>query len=290
MTQAAQTPADRSARTTRGPLPRGWICLGLYALVTAPTGAWLWERWTQGIMYNGHGIVIPPLVAFLVYEQLRDEPRGEPQASAWGFLFLVPSLLLIALDSAIGTQLLAAVGLVGSLPGLALLLLGVERTRRLIFPLILAAFMLPIPAGFVAPLHLLLRHAATWGAFHLVPLFGIPIHAHETVLQLPHSTLFVADACSGFSTLYAALTTALVLAHWRRSLAWGAVLVAAALVLSLLCNTLRVTLLAILVHYRGVDLLATPAHEISGILTFGVVLVLLFALVGRGSVRKAPSA
>ena len=47
----------------------------------------------------------------------------------------------------IRSELMSAVGLVLILPGLSLLLLGARRTRLSALPLLIAAMMLPIPAG-----------------------------------------------------------------------------------------------------------------------------------------------
>lgn len=282
MTDATEVAArPRSDSALRGRL-LPWISLALWCAAIGPTVGWLWYRWTLGIWYNAHGLLIPFIVAYLVYQDLRDDPDSGVRASPWGFLFLVPSLVVLALDSAIGTQLLSAVALVTALPGLSLLLLGTERTKRLIFPLIIAALMLPIPAGFIAPLHLTLREISAWGAWNVVPLFGIPIMLEGTLLHLPRNSLLVADACSGFSTLYAAVTTALILAHWTQSKAKGLVVILSAIVLSVICNIVRVTALTLLIHHTGTDLLKTPLHEISGLATFIVTLALLFAIGGRG--------
>jgi exosortase len=103
-----------------------------------------------------------------------------------------------------------------------------------------------------------------------------------TLLHLPRNSLLVADACSGFSTLYAAVATALILAHWSQSKAKGFVVILSAIVLSVICNIVRVTALALLIHHTGAALLKTPLHEISGLATFIVTLALLFAIGGRG--------
>ena len=38
-----------------------------------------------------------------------------------------------------------------------------------------------------------------------------------------------------------------------------------------------------MVHYWGVDLLATPLHQLSGVAVFVVVLIVLFAFSGRNA-------
>jgi hypothetical protein len=40
-------------------------------LLFAPTAKWLFDRWTMGIWYNGHGLFIPPLVAYFSWITLR---------------------------------------------------------------------------------------------------------------------------------------------------------------------------------------------------------------------------
>ena len=95
----------------------------------------------------------------------------------------------------------------------------------------------------------------------------------------------MADSCSGFSTLYAAVTTALILAHLARSNLRRAIIIVSSLGLALLANVVRVTILTLMVHYYGIDPLKTALHELSGMLTFGAVIALLLLLAEPGSLR-----
>lgn len=285
LTDAAR---DTSEAERSSPLLR-WAWFVPFVLAFAPTVLWLWQRWTISIWYNGHGIFMPFIVTYLVYEHLRNDPVSGAQSSTWGLAFLIPGLGMLALDAAIGTELLAATGLVVCLPGLSLLLLGAQRTRALAFPLLIAAFMLPIPAGFIADVHLFLRGITAWGVGHVVSAMGIPLAREGTLLLLPRTAVRVADACSGFSTLYASITTALILAHLvadRRRKLW---LLAAAVPVAIVCNVVRVTGLTLMVQFWGTDLLDTSLHEGSGLLSFAVAVGALFWLAGREALR-APAA
>lgn len=260
--------------------------LALLGVVLAPTIVWLWHRWTLGIWYNGHGVMIPFIVAYLFYDYVRRDPVVGEEASPWGFLFLGAGLLLILLDAAIKTQLLAALGLVVCLPGLSLLLLGRTRTHALLFPLLLAPFMLPIPAGFVASVHLLLRRITAWGTAHAIDFLGIPILREDTSLFLPRGQIEVADACSGFSTLYAAITLSFILSFMTNSNSRRLALICGAWLFAILCNMLRVSILVLLFHNFGTDPLRSYLHELSGMMSFGVALVLLFMIAGRKSLQQ----
>src|SRR5688572_6635053 len=111
----------------------------------APTLLWLWERWTLSVWHHAHGLLIPPVVGYFVYHELRRHAHLPRSASAWGFAIVVPALALHALDAGMHTELLSAVSLVLLLPGLSLLSLGAVRTRAILIPLVFLAFALPIP-------------------------------------------------------------------------------------------------------------------------------------------------
>lgn len=268
---------------------RRWLWLAPFTLAFAPTLAWLWERWTDSVFRNGHGIFMPFVLAYLVREYLKQDTDPEPRASAWGFAFLVPALALLALDAAIKAEVLSAIALVLALPGLSLLLLGAKRTRGLIFPLAIAAFMVPIPAGAIDRVVVVLRTITAIGTTWVVPFTGMPIGRMATTLTVPGLTVKVADNCSGYSTLYAAVLTGLILAQLTRSHARRAALLLGAVPLALACNVVRVTALVLLAKYYGADILDTSVHPGSGVVLFGVVILALFAIAGPEALRATPA-
>lgn len=264
------------------------VWLAMFAVAFAPTVGFLINRWTVNIYYNGHGIFVPFIVAWLVRENLKEDPIREPQSSPWGLPVLGVGLAMLALDTAIRTELLAAVGLVVCLPGLSLLLLGLDRTRKLAFPLAISVFMLPIPAGAIGGLHMVLRQVSAWGSTLMVEAVGVPVLREGTTMHLPGAVLEVADACSGVSSLLASLLLALILAHSARHWSRRLLIMGAATVLAIACNIVRVAALTLIAHYWGPEMLDTFLHELSGMLVFCVVLVVLFAISDRGP-RAAPA-
>src|SRR5215213_7395633 len=158
------------------------VCAGLgLVLLYAPTVIWLWSRWTMSVWHNAHGLLIPPIVAYLAYLELQPMRHLPASASRWGFAIVIPALLLLALDAGMHTELLSAVSLVAILPGLSLLFLGVERTRAIAFPLAFATLALPIPLSLTETVHLVLRQISTVATAAIVPLLGVPIHAEGTL-------------------------------------------------------------------------------------------------------------
>ncbi len=236
----------------------------------------------MSVWHNAHGVLIATIIGYLIWRELRSTGKLAPASNAWGFVFLVPALLLHALDAGMHTQLLSAISLVLALPGLALLFLGMERTRSIAFLLFFLVFTLPIPLAATEQLHLLLRQVATAATALVIPWFGIPLYAEGTRLQIPNGTLQVADACSGFSTLYAAVAVAALTAYFCHSPRRRLLVLLLAAPIAILANILRVVLLTLLVHWFGVQILGTSLHSISGLFTFVLALPVIFWL---GTVR-----
>ncbi len=254
---------------------------GVFLLVYAPTLAWLYERWTLSVWHNAHGMLIPPVVAYFCWIELKAARDLPVSVSPLGFLFLIPALLLHVVDTGIHTQLLSAISIVVAMPGLALLLLGLERTKRMAFPLALLAFMLPLPLALTEQLHLVLRKIAAVLTAEALPPLGLPVLRDGFTLVLPNARLFVADACSGFSTLYASVAVAFLVAYttasWRRRL----VVLVLAVPIAIAANWVRMVLLSFLVYWYGIGVLETWMHTGTGMLTFVLALPAIFALGGR---------
>ena len=195
---------------------RMWLLLFVaieLAVLFAPTVRWLIDRWTMSVWHNAHGLFILPLVAWLSCQELKGRSDLPRASSAWGFALVIPALALHSVDAGIHTQLLSAVALVMMLPGLSLLFLGVPRTRLILFPLLFSLFALPIPLGLTETIHLVLRKLTIAVATVALPLLGISVYTEGTTLHTVHGALEVADACSGFSTLYAAMAVAFLTAY-----------------------------------------------------------------------------
>ncbi|SJM95787.1 exosortase/archaeosortase family protein [Crenothrix polyspora] len=255
-----------------------WLVFTQCIVLFIPTFIWLWQRWTMSVWQNGHGILVAGLVIYLIHAELRKLKALPKESNGWGFFILIPVLLLHMLDTGIHSQLLSGIALILSLPGFSLLFLGVTRTKAILFPLSILLLTLPIPLVFTQSLHLLLRHIATQSVAFLLKLLGIPVFSTGTQLEVEGGSLMVADACSGFATLYAAMTIAILTAYFCSSVKRRILLLVIAAPLAVAVNIVRVLILALLVNGFGLDILATSAHEISGLLTFATALPIIFYL------------
>lgn len=264
-----------------------FLLLFLFAFVFGPTLIWLLNRWTMSVWHNGHGILVFLIVGYIIWNQLKKLQHLPVESSALGFFILIPALLLHMLDTGLNSQLLSALAFIISLPGFSLLFLGVQRTQAILFPLVSLLLTLPIPLVFTESLHMTLRLIATKSVAWLLKLFSVPVFTTGTTLQIENGTLQVADACSGFSTLYASITIAVLTAYFCTSTYKRILLLIIAAPLAIGVNIVRVLVLTLLVKWFGLDVLATSAHEISGLLTFMIALPIIFFL-GRNPEIDTP--
>src|SRR5574338_1150872 len=90
----AGSPVDAAVATAPDARATWWQRAGAYVLLGelivlyAPTGKFLWERWTMSVWHNAHGLLVPPVVAYLIYQELKRFEGPAPRSSAWGFALL----------------------------------------------------------------------------------------------------------------------------------------------------------------------------------------------------------
>jgi exosortase len=278
--EEAATEADARAVSKAPTLARvpiaAIICLLLVGAIFAPTLQWLYTSWTGSIWINTHGLFIPPVMAYMIYEALRRDRGREAESSAWGFAFIIPGLIIAVLDSIIRTNYLAVIGLVVTLPGISLLLLGTRRTRLIAFPLFVGVFMIPVPGTY--DMTIFLRHITAVGAEALLQIQGFSVLRTDTVLELPWGNVIVAKACSGLSTLYSAITVSSILVYYSQTPKRRYAILGLMIPLAIGANIVRALALVMLSYYFGTEILDTQAHEASGVATFAVVLVILYSI------------
>lgn len=277
-------PADLSARAAED-APRTTVAFAMLLLVGielvllyAPTVSWLYDRWTMSVWHNAHGLLIPPAVAYFAWQELRPLRSLPHDANPWGFAFFVPAMLAHVLDTGIHSQILSAASICLALPGLALLFLGTARAKAIAFPLAFSVFMLPIPLAITEHIHLIGRQVAVFFSSYALPLLGVTVYTEGTTLHLANGVLVIGDGCSGFSTVYAAVAVAALTAYSCNNLRGRVLALGLAVPIAILSNAFRVTLLGVLVQWRGLGILETWVHPASGMLTFALTLPIIFWL------------
>jgi exosortase len=145
--------------------------------------------------------------------------------------------------------------------------------------------IVPLPTSLAPHVHLPL--ACATGANLMLGLLGIPVIQKAATLTVTGGVWFVSDRCSGFSILVAAMGASVFLAVYSRSILRRVALLLCPWPLVVIFNSLRTLVFAAFLEYTGTNLMHTPMHGLSGIVTFWAVMVPVFMMADRRRLREA---
>jgi exosortase len=186
----------------------GALLAALYYSVVPP----MVNIWWTDPGYS-HGLLIPPLALYIAWLH-REELFAQPAQTDERGLWLTAAGCLLYLVGTLGAEFfLTRISLVFLLAGLVWTFWGLRRLRTLAFPLVLLLTMVPLPAIFynrmAAPLQLFSSGVAT----SLLQSIGIPVYQDGNIIHLTHTSLGVAEACSGLRSISSLSVLALVLGY-----------------------------------------------------------------------------
>jgi exosortase len=270
---------------------RDWILGGALLAVLAPGFAVLAEVWST-LDYYSHGFLVPLVSLWIAHTRRKRLP--EPAAHTGGFVLLLAALGSYAVGLLLQDATLVGLGAVGAIAGLVGFRLGGEGVRMLAFPLGFLLFMVPIPPTLLNPVIVGLQFAVSAAAVWLLDVGGTEVLRQGNVIELGGGeSLFVAEACSGITSIVTLLPLGCMLAYFtEKGLFRRLCIVAAVIPIAMLGNLVRVVATVAAADAWGVERATSGSlHESAGVLTFVLACVLLvgFGSVIRGGRRDAPA-
>jgi exosortase A len=275
--------------------PGAWATAALGLLAVGATAASLhWDAivaaattWWTSPTY-GHGILVPPVVAWLLWRQRAVLRQTAPRPWPVGLVLVGGAALAATVGQVISALVIEQLALVAVLQAAALTMLGPATFRLVAFPLFYLYLAVPVGDGLIAPLQELTARFAV-GALELV---GVPARLSGLLIQIPSATFHVAEACAGLRFLLASLAVGVLLAYlffrsWWARLSFTAL----SIVLPIVGNALRAAGVVLIAHLSDPHLALGFDHLTYGYLFTALLLgcmVALAALVGSPR-RAAPS-
>ena len=285
----ASLPSGAAARE-RPPSGPAWsgdeiLLAGLLVLAFLPALQAMSQVW-RSLDYYSHGFLVP-LVSLWSLLRTRPRRRRLPIApSRAGLLLLGVALLVYAVGLATSIVSLQGLGFVAAVAGAVWLRRGLAWLRALAFPVGFLLFMVPLPESWLAPTITGLRLLVSQAAVAVLQALGHPLVRDGNVLLLPSGeSLFVADACSGVTSLVTLTPLAVLVAHFTdRSTLRRILLVLSVVPIALAGNLLRVVGTVLAAERLGADVASTgPLHEMTGIFTYVLGCIVLL---GVGSLLR----
>jgi exosortase D (VPLPA-CTERM-specific) len=271
----------------RSPLPAYALFAAAAAsalLLFASAIAQLYSIWNAQPEYS-YGILIPVLSVFLIWRH-RDQLRGLPFTGSWKGLLLIGAGLLLRLVGGLSTMpALVHYALLLVLYGLILSLTGPALFRRLLMPLFILVFMVPLPPVVSDSLSAQLQLLSSNIGVFLIRAVGISVFLEGNVIDLGTYQLEVAEACSGLRYLFPLMTLAFMIAYafggafWKRSLVF-----LCSIPITVLMNSIRIAVIGITVDHWGIRMAEGVLHDFEGWAVF-MVSAFIVVLIARGLSR-----
>jgi exosortase len=252
------------------PLKRYWkgllVALLIASLYAEVVLSWLLDWW-QDESYS-HGFLAAAIALYIAWRQRKGTLALPPAPSAKG-LWVTAFALLLFLVGRLGAEFFTTrMSLILLICGLTWTFWGTPRLRRIAFPLLLLASVVPPPVivynKLSAPLQLLASNIAT----QIAQALGASVYRDGNVIQLANTSLGVAEACSGLRSLASLTVGALLLGYVEQLRTTTRVLIFfMAIPIAVLFNVLRVSGTALLAE-QNPELAMGYYHLLSGWLVF----------------------
>ena len=237
--------------------------------------------WTGSPTY-GYGMLVPPVVAFLLWQRRAALRRLTPQPWPWGLVLIGATALLATAGRIVSALVVEQLALVALLQAAALTILGPAVLRKLAFPMLYLYLAVPLGEGLIAPLQAFTARFAVG----LLDALGFPVRQGGLLIHIPGASFHVAEACAGLRFLLASFALGVLLAglffhKWWHRLAF----VLVAIALPIVGNGLRAAGLVLIAHLSDLQLARGVDH-----LTYGYVFtaLLLAALVALAAMLGTP--
>lgn len=234
-------------------------------------------NWWNDPNYS-HGFLIPFISLYLLRQKQPELIKiYKAKEYAWsGLLFMWVALMMLAIGKAGSELFLQRFSLIVLIAGIILLLFGRNMGKACFGGLAFLVFMIPIPYILYDAIAFPLKIFATYCATTSLSILRIPVFREGNIIHLAHTTLEVADACSGIRSLLSLFALGTFLAFIAlQSFRKRILLIVLVLPIAIFANSIRIIGTGILAHYYGSHVAEGFFHEFSGLLLFITVSLLL---------------
>ena len=275
--------------------PAFWVVLGVALIMVGHAFQYtileMVNRWNTKEEY-GYGYMIPVIALFLVWQRKNQLAEMEFRHSTAGLILIVFGGLLFFLGAVATTHTLSQYGLVVTILGVALALLGWKAFRIIAVPLALLFFMVPLPPFIYNTLSTKLQLLSSQIGVEVIRWFGISVYLEGNVIDLGTYKLQVVEACSGLRYLFPLMSLSFIAAYIYKAAFWKKALVfLSSIPITVLMNSFRIGVIGVLVEYGGPEQAEGFLHDFEGWIIFMAciaILVLEMALLSRiGSDKRS---
>jgi exosortase D (VPLPA-CTERM-specific) len=268
-----------------------WVIVG----VTTVLAGYAFLETIQDMIYRwdtkeeyGYGYLIPVITVFLIWQRKNQLAEIEFHSSLAGLLLVVLGGVVFFLGAVATTHTLSQYGMVITIMGVALSLLGWQAFRIVAVPLALLLFMVPLPPFIYNTLSTKLQLVSSEIGVAVIRLFGISVYLEGNVIDLGTYKLQVVEACSGLRYLFPLAALSFIVAYIYKGAFWKkAIIFLSSAPITVLMNSFRIGVIGVLVEYGGPGQAEGFLHDFEGWFIFmACIAILVLEMVVLGRIGK----
>lgn len=255
------------------------VSIGLMiGVLYIPTFAWMISRFNEVDSNYSHGILIPLVIGYIIWQKRQKLKKLEATPNGWGLVILIISILTHLLALRLRIQFISSLSLLITVSGAILYLYGWKFLKELQFPLSLYLFMSPLPTVFTIYITFNLKMLAAQVATSIMQIFGMHLVREGSTIITSNATLVVDDQCSGIRSLISLMALGSVYAYLSPlDLKKKIVMFILTVPIAIIANIIRIMIMISVAFVYGSNIINNKVfHNLAGILVFAIAIILLF--------------
>ena len=239
----------------------------------------LWQAWQ--VPEYSHGPLIPLISGYLFLRQMKGVPaHAGPVTDRWpGFAVLIAALALGLLGNLTQIEKLVALAIIIWCGGMVLVSYGWARGKQFWPPVLHLGFMLPLPFFLYWQTSIALQLVSSEIGVEIIRTLGITVFLDGNIIDLGSLKLHVAEACSGLRYLFPVLSFTYIFAVLYQGSIWHkAILLLAAVPITILMNSFRIGVIGVLVEHYGIEMAEGFLHLFEGWVIFIACILVMIGL------------
>ena len=242
-----------------------------------------------------HGYLIPFVVAFLIWQKKEILQRIKFGGSWAGVALVVLGLILYVMGELSTLYVIVQYSFLLVLTGAILALVGWQAFKKIWVPVLILAFMIPLPNFILRTLSSELQLISSQLGVLVIKGFGISVLLEGNVIDLGIYKLQVVEACSGLRYLFPLMTFGFITAYFYKAEMWKRIFIFISTIpITVLMNSFRIGVIGVTVEYWGTSMAEGFLHDFEGWAVFmactGVLFLEMWLLTKFGKERQPLSA
>jgi exosortase D (VPLPA-CTERM-specific) len=253
-------------------------------------GLKLMVEWWERPEYS-HGYIIPFIAAFLIWQKKDKLEQTQFQGSWAGVILVVVGVLLYFAGELSTLYTIIQYAFLIVTAGIALTFMGWRAFKIIWVPLLILAFMVPLPTFLYNNLSAQLQLISSELGVAVIRMFNISVYLEGNVVDLGSYKLQVVEACSGLRYLFPLMTLGFIAAYFYKGAFWKrAVVFLSSMPITVLMNSFRIGVIGIMVDRWGRSMAEGFLHDFEGWAVFmactGILVLEMWIFAHVGSERK----